>query len=70
MHQDYESGAGPHVAGLYRYPVKGFSAEPLVRVTLTPGQTFPNDRRFAIENGAGRLIRPRRDTCPRATSSC
>jgi hypothetical protein len=43
----------PHarIARLYRYPVKGLSAEPLPRVELTPGQTLPSDRRYAIENG-------------------
>ena len=39
------------IASLYRYPVKGLSPEPLPRVTLGVGQTFPADRRYAIENG-------------------
>jgi len=39
------------IASLYRYPVKGLSPEPLPRVTLRVGQTFPADRRYAIENG-------------------
>jgi len=39
------------IAGLYRYPVKGLSPEPLQRVALDVGQTFPADRRYAIENG-------------------
>ncbi len=39
------------IASLYRYPVKGLSAEPLTEVTLDIGQTFPADRRYAIENG-------------------
>lgn len=39
------------LAGLYRYPVKGLSAEALAGTTLTPGQTIPCDRRYAIENG-------------------
>jgi uncharacterized protein YcbX len=39
------------IAGLYRYPVKGLSPEPLSRVALSVGQTFPADRRYAIENG-------------------
>ena len=39
------------VAGLYRYPVKGFSGEPLDRVALMRGGAFPLDRAFAIENG-------------------
>lgn len=55
MQQDFEAGEGPRVAGLYRYPVKGFSAEPLQQVVLEPGQTFPGDRRFAIENGGARF---------------
>ena len=39
------------VTNLYRYPVKGLSPEPLPRVALQVGQTFPADRRYAIENG-------------------
>lgn len=39
------------VASLYRYPVKGLSPEPLPSVVLETGQTFPADRRYAIENG-------------------
>jgi len=39
------------VAGLYRYPVKGLTPEPLDAVGLSPGQTLPLDRAFAIENG-------------------
>jgi uncharacterized protein len=36
------------IAYLYRYPVKGLSAEPLARIALAPGQCLPQDRRFAI----------------------
>jgi uncharacterized protein YcbX len=39
------------IAGLYRYPVKGLTPEPLPRVPLRTGQTLPADRRYAIENG-------------------
>lgn len=39
------------IASLHRYPVKGLSAEPLAGVRLEVGQTFPADRRYAIENG-------------------
>jgi uncharacterized protein YcbX len=39
------------IAKLFRYPVKGLSPEPLLSVPLEPGQTFPADRRYAIENG-------------------
>lgn len=36
---------------LYRYPVRGLSAEALSSVELTSGNTIPFDRRYAIENG-------------------
>jgi len=39
------------ITGLYRYPVKGLTPEPLRTVALSPGQTLPADRRYAIENG-------------------
>jgi hypothetical protein len=41
----------PRVQAIYRYPVKGLSAEALARTSLAPGQTLPADRRYAIENG-------------------
>ena len=45
----------PRVAALYRYPVKGLSPEPMPRVSLDVGETFPLDRAWAIENGPGRF---------------
>ncbi len=36
---------------LYRYPVKGLSAQALHRSVLSIGETLPGDRRYAIENG-------------------
>jgi hypothetical protein len=36
---------------LYRYPVKGLSAEPLPRAHLAVGETVPGDRVYAVENG-------------------
>jgi len=39
------------IQSIYRYPIKGLSPEPLPRTTLTPGQTIPGDRLYAIENG-------------------
>jgi hypothetical protein len=45
----------PHVSALYRYPVKGLTPEPLQSVTLSPGETLPCDRAWAIENGPGRF---------------
>ena len=44
-------GAVPRITAIYRYPVKGLSAEPLARVALSPGETIPFDRAYAIENG-------------------
>jgi uncharacterized protein YcbX len=40
------------VAAIYRYPVKGLSAERMDRVTLMPGECLPHDRRFAIALGS------------------
>lgn len=40
-----------HVAGIFRHPVKGFTPEPLQAVDLAPGQGFPHDRIWAVENG-------------------
>jgi hypothetical protein len=46
---------GPTIRGVYRYPVKGLSPEPLERVELKAGETVPFDRAYAIENGPGRF---------------
>jgi uncharacterized protein YcbX len=40
------------VTAIYRYPVKGLSAEKMDRVSLTPGKCVPQDRRFAIALGS------------------
>lgn len=45
------SAPSTQITGLYRYPVKGLSPEPLDTVALAAGQTFPADRRYAVENG-------------------
>ena len=39
------------LAALYRYPVKGFSPEPLSAALLQAGACFPCDRLYAVENG-------------------
>ncbi len=44
-----------HIASIYRYPIKGLTPEPLQSVELSPGQTLPFDRAYAIENGPGRF---------------
>jgi uncharacterized protein YcbX len=41
----------PVITGIYRYPVKGLTPEPLAGTGLKPGQTLASDRRYAIENG-------------------
>jgi uncharacterized protein YcbX len=40
-----------HVTAIYRYPVKGFSPEPLASIAVAPGQGLANDRIYAVENG-------------------
>jgi uncharacterized protein YcbX len=39
------------VEHIYRYPVKGLTAEALEQVELAPGQCLPHDRRFALAQG-------------------
>src|SRR5882757_2109351 len=39
------------ITGIYRYPVKGLTPEPLPHAELQVGQTLRSDRRYAIENG-------------------
>jgi len=43
------------VSAIYRYPVKGLSAEKMDRVTLMPGECLPHDRRFAVALGSTRF---------------
>ncbi len=42
------------IKAIYRYPVKGLSAESLSKVDLTPDRALPQDRRFAIARTAVR----------------
>jgi len=39
------------IQSLWRYPVKGFTPEPLHAATLTAGAYFPCDRIYAVEDG-------------------
>jgi MOSC domain-containing protein len=55
------------IAAIYRYPVKGLSAEPLERVPLTPGQSLPHDRRFAIAPAATRFDPERPEWLPKTS---
>jgi uncharacterized protein len=43
------------IVSLFRYPVKGLSAQPLPAVRLKAGETLPFDRAYAIENGPARF---------------
>ena len=45
-------GMSTTISAIYRYPVKGLSAEKMDRAALTPGQCLPHDRRFAIALGS------------------
>ena len=49
----------PVVTSIYRYPIKGLSAQPVSRVSLAAGRPFPYDRIFA-------LARPNTPIDPRA----
>ena len=39
------------IAALFRHPIKGFTPEKLDLATLRPGEAFPGDRLFAVEDG-------------------
>ena len=39
------------IASIYRHPIKGFTPERLDEVSLEPGQPFPCDRLYAVEDG-------------------
>jgi uncharacterized protein YcbX len=45
-----------HVEGLFVYPVKGMSAQPLERVTLTAGRGVPHDRTIALARPGGAYV--------------
>lgn len=41
-----------HIDSLFRFPVKGLSAEKLARVSLAAGYGFPSDRAYAVTDGS------------------
>jgi hypothetical protein len=45
------SGAQAIIQAIYRYPVKGLSAQALPRAALSAGEPLPCDRAYAIANG-------------------
>ncbi|WP_432543242.1 MOSC domain-containing protein [Kineococcus sp. SYSU DK002] len=45
-----------HVDGLFVYPVKGMSAQPLDRVGLTAGRGVPHDRTLALARPGGAYV--------------
>lgn len=55
----------PLVTSLYRYPIKGLSAESLHSVALRAGETIPFDRAYAIENGPSRFDPAKPKTLPK-----
>ncbi|GAA0322689.1 MOSC domain-containing protein [Kineococcus aurantiacus] len=46
----------PHVDGLFVYPVKGMTPQPLDRVRLTPGRGVPHDRTLALARPDGEYV--------------
>lgn len=55
-----------HVEALYRYPVKGLSAERLSAVTLTVGAGLPGDRHHAIAHGGTHCAAPESGWLPKS----
>ena len=58
------------VIAIYRYPVKGLSAERMDRVSLMPGECLPHDRRFAVALGSTRFDPQHPEWLPKIRSSC
>ena len=44
-------GMDGEIVALHRYPIKGFTPEPVGEAALTKNGAFPFDRLFAVENG-------------------
>ena len=57
-----------HIAGLYRYPVKGLTPEALQRVQLTPDETLPFDRASPSRSEPTLSIPKIRPICARTVS--
>jgi len=55
----------PRIRSIYRYPIKGLSPEPMSRANLSPSQTLPGDRLYAIENGPSGF-NPKKPYLPKA----
>src|SRR6202048_1390594 len=53
------------INAIYRYPVKGLSAEKMDRVALMPGECLPHDRRFAVALGSTRFDPQRPEWLPK-----
>ena len=53
------------ILSIYRYPVKGLSAEPLDQVVLALGEGLPQDRRFALARAETRFDPDRPEWLPK-----
>jgi uncharacterized protein YcbX len=53
------------VSSIFRYPIKGLSAELLAQVTLTAGESIPHDRRFAIAHAITNIDREKPEWLPK-----
>jgi GntR family transcriptional regulator / MocR family aminotransferase len=58
------------VTGLYRYPIKGLSPQPIATVRVEAGKPFPFDRVFALARPGWRWRRRSRNGPRRACSLC
>ena len=53
------------VSSIFRYPIKGLSAELLAQAMLTAGESIPHDRRFAIAHATTNIDRERPEWLPK-----
>ena len=50
-----DSPSMAEITGIYRYPIKGLSAQPLRGIRLEAGQPFPFDRIFALSRSTAKV---------------
>src|SRR5437588_3806709 len=51
MRESLAMNNSARIEAIYRYPVKGLSAESLASTRLAAGETIAADRLYAVENG-------------------
>lgn len=54
------------IKNLYRYPVKGLPADPMDSASLSVGEAFPYDRRYALAHASSRIDKASPEWAPKS----